>query len=182
MFEHKFRPHGATSGNGYQFAVLIDHVQMVDDGEQVVVGLLDCVGLLRADELSRPFAYAPYHSVLDGKIELFLGGRRGELQPVVRLFPLMNNERPNQMVETGAEVVDDLADEYGYGCREADIAADAERVARAIRLKLFRDAVVLSLCREEIGDLLFDQLDLFVGSAQFGADVMERSRELNLWQ
>src|SRR5436853_1512044 len=93
-----FVPNSGSGSNKDQQRVLIADIEIVEDGQKVVVGGGAVVRLFLLDEIRGAGAHAIYQSVVTGRTERFIVGADGEA-----IFPswlpfLLQHQRRNQVI------------------------------------------------------------------------------------
>lgn len=151
-----------------QEPVFIRDVHFVHGDEKIVVrrGLTE--RLVFADELFGGICDALYTSVLNSDRPFFRRLADGKPMMISEGSAILQDERSNQVIETGAEMMDNLTRQNGKAQRRERLSAHYESILSAIRLELSNNGIWFRVAIEEGGGFAFEIQNVFVGPLNFG--------------
>jgi len=147
--------------------VLVGIAKVVENHKGMVrrIGTPSCsfkIRLTPLNECLRRSGYALYYSPLSGRYEFLLTGADGKLHfEVGRRMP-SENKRPNQMIEAGTQMVNNLSGEHREAQWDRSFRAEsAKNVLSDLVIHLSRNAVIVGT--REGGYFRSEAFDVLVG-------------------
>lgn len=147
--------------------VFIKVVVLLDYVMNSVIRSLAHVRLYRADDFLRGNANAVYQSARTGIIEFFTRGVDGKLVLPSWSAAIPGNERAKEVVQAGAQVMNDLASKNGEARRDGEIAKRYEHILSSIVAELSDHAIGFRISSKECRDFSIEILDIFFGPLNF---------------
>jgi hypothetical protein len=155
--------HASGSCDDQEQAVFVADVEVVQDGEKIVLGTRLDVWLGVTDQFLGGGADPPYVSAINSLYEFLRLPTNGELMVVEWPMPILSGERGDEMVEYGSQMVNNLASEHGEPQGNLHAATRFNHILSSLVLEVTDNAVLVSVVPNEGIYLRVEVADVLVG-------------------
>jgi hypothetical protein len=150
-----------SAGYDQQQTMFVGVVEAVENRKRVIFRSPCHIRLSILDNCLRSSGNAVYHSPLTGRFEFLNSSADGKPYSVWGIGSSLESQGPDEMVQAGPKVMDDLTSNNGEFERNRNRTRSGEDVLRKIGIELTNDFVWV--LPKESSNFGFERLDVLVG-------------------